>query len=166
MTPDWTTLATPADWEGALRALLAEADGALRAGNAVARDRVKVDLIAFVDESPNAIAGKLDSLALEAVKALSKAGIEGAIADIESRSADLARLTAALDRASGDNAAAASSIRLEWARKSVDSITCAVEALDGLRGSLREGNVDENLATRVEGLLAALKEVRKTIGEG
>ncbi len=166
MTPNWKDLETFDDWADALRSLMDVARAALKAGDAGARARIKKDLIAFVDRSPDWIVKELDSLAGEVIKALGKAAIDDAISDIESRTVDLARLTKAIEAGTAANLQEARRIRLERARKTVDSITQTVGSLSDLKASLESGAKDDAIRTDIETLIESLQSLRNTVENG
>lgn len=160
MSIDWDSLKDFKDWSGALRGLLDEAREALKADDIGRRVAAQEQLNAFIDHSPNAVAGKLDEIAGQAIDDLFAGTLQEALASIGKRTAELARYTKEVGAAAADAHRDAASIRLDTARGAVDAITEAIQAMSALRTSLGTDASDEALMKEIDRAIAAVQKLR------
>jgi hypothetical protein len=149
-------------WRRKLEELLREAEQA--AQDEERRFAVADRLEAFVRNSgPQSEAiDRLDDVAVGTVRALMMQTINERIAELASRSVELARVTKTIQGTAATAGAAADSIRLTRTRAVVDSLTRSVEAVTALRAIIDSG-ADADLVAQVEAGLAALQELRGAV---
>lgn len=102
-------------------------------------------------------------VAHEAIKDLGKADINEAITGIENRTVELIRLTKSVQSIAEDAEDVASSLRLEKARRVVDSSTNVVNAIKELRTELDSTGRDKKLETLASTSIKAVQDLRATI---
>ena len=163
MSINWEELQTYEDWADTLKDLLDNARKALEKNDAAVRGATKRELITFVDESPNWLIRNLDDMAHEAIKDLGKADINEAITAIENRTVDLIRLTKSVKRIAEDAEEAASSLRLEKARRVADSSTNLVNAIKELRNELDSTGKDKKLENLGSAAIKAVQDLRAAV---
>lgn len=163
MSINWEGLQTYEDWADTLKDLLENARKALEKDDAAARGAAKRELITFIDQSPNWLIRNLDDVAHEAIKDLGKADISEAITSIENRTVELIRLTKSMKSIAEDAEEAASSLRLEKARRVVDSSTSVVNAINELRNELDSTGNDKKLETLATAAIKAVQNLRGAV---
>ena len=163
MSISWEGLQTYEDWADTLKDLLENARKAIEKDDAAARGAAKRELITFIDESPNWLIRNLDDVAHEAIKDLGKGDISEAITSIENRTVELIRLTKSMKSIAEDAEEAAGSLRLEKARRVVDSSTNVVNAIKELRNELDSTGKDKKLETLANAAIKAVQDLRGAV---
>jgi len=136
------------------------ARAALDSGDVSKRGTAKRALIAFVDSSPNFLARELDDIAADAIRALGALDLEAAMASLDTRTAELIRLTKDATDQARANVESAKSIRLTKVRKVVDSVTGTIGQLRALHDELT-GTGDPNEQTVVDLVGKTIASIQK-----
>lgn len=162
---NWNNLNTYADWAGALQTLLNNAHDAVAGGDVDKKQAAQKNLKDFIDNCASPVKAKeLDTIASEAIGDIFAATLDQAMAGIGSRTAELANMTkdvnAITDAANSD----AASIRLDAARKVVDTTVQVVQALTTLKQQLDATQPDDKkVADSITTLITAIQAVRNQV---
>lgn len=161
---EWDGIRGVDGWRQKLQALAGEAKTLALSDDLEKRFALCDRLNAFIAHSrPNSKAIQaLDEIAADLATSLMQATVEERLQALAERGAELALLTKELEGRAAAAAASAQSIRLERARKAVDSVTETVNSLKELRRLLGSGD-DAELARGVEQAINTLQRVRNAI---
>jgi hypothetical protein len=159
---EFDTIDSVDGWRRKLEELLREAEQAAR--DEERRFAVAARLREFVRNSGPQVDAivRLDDVAAGTVRALMSRTIDERLAELASRSVELARLSKTIEATAADAGAAAGSILLVRTRAVVDSLTRSVEAVTALRAIIDSGG-EADLVAQVEAGLAALQELRGAV---
>ena len=159
---EFDTIDSVDGWRRKLEELLREAEQAAR--DEERRFAVAARLREFVRNSGPQVDAivRLDDVAAGTVRALMGRTIDERLAELASRSVELARLSKTIEATAADAGAAAGSILLVRTRAVVDSLTRSVEAVTALRAIIDSGGAAD-LVAQVEAGLAALQELRGAV---
>jgi hypothetical protein len=159
MNTDFDSLETFEDWSNLLEALLVRAKDALQSGNAQQKSDVQRDLGAFIDNSPNKIAGQLDDMARKTINDILDTAINQALGNIEARTSELALHVKTINAVTEAAERRAKSIRLESARGVIDSTGAAIRSLTDLRQALNDTSDDKLVADKIDEAVKAINDL-------
>lgn len=161
---EWDGIRGVDGWRQKLHALADEARALALTDDLEKRFALCDRLNAFIARSRpnNKSIQALDEIAADLATSLMQATVEERLQALAERGAELALLTKELEGRAAAAAASAQSIRLERARKAVDSLTETVNSLKELRRLLGSGD-DAELAKGVEQAINTLQRVRNAI---
>src|ERR1044071_9329147 len=141
-----------------LQTLLAQAHDAVVAGDLQKKVSAQKALLDFINHCASPMSNQLDEIATEAINNIFETTLEKALAELGSRTAELANLTKSINSVSDAANRDASLIRLDLARKVVDASVEAVDALNSLRQSLDSGQPNEKqLADSITALVSTIQ---------
>ncbi len=167
MTTDrWDQIRGLDGWQRKLQELLDAATQVAANDDLSQRLGVHRRLSDFIANSPDTIdgVGDLDIIARSAMRQLLLATVSERLGGISDRTADLALLTKQFSRAAADARTAASSIRLERAKRVVDGSTQLIADLSALRESVGQLEDDpDKVAERIERVISAVQTLRTEV---
>lgn len=158
MSRNWDEIEGFAGWAAVLRELLDTAAAAIQSDAIANRVEVQKELNQFIDNSPDAIAKPLDELARKAIGDLFLKTSEESLAAIASRSTELVTLTKTIKAITADAKKDVASIRLQIAKRVIDSLSETVVAANALRATLADAGADKDVAEAID---RTLKEAQK-----
>jgi hypothetical protein len=152
------------DCSNLLQTLLNQAHDAVTDGDVQKKVAAQKSLKDFIDNCVSPKADELDDIATQAINNIFEATLDKALAEIGSRTAELASLTKSINAVTDAANRDAASIRLDRARKVIDTTLGAVDALKNLRQSLKSDQPDERqLADSITALINTIQSVRNQI---
>ena len=162
---NWNELNTYGDWAGVLDRLLTDAHDAVAADDRDQKRDAQRALKEFIDNCASPVkASELDEIATQAINNIFEATLDKAMAEIGSRTAELANLTKEIKVVTDTANKDAASIRLEKARQVVSSTVQAIEALKDLRQSLKSNQPDEKkLSDGIIVLIGSIQTIRNQV---
>ena len=162
---NWDTLNTYQDWADALDAILTKAHDAIAVNNVPNKLAAQRQLKAFIDNCSAPVkARELDDIATAAIHNIFEDTLEKAMAEIGSRTAELAALTKRINAVTDDANQDAAILRLEKARMVVDTTLQTVAALNTLKQTLKTEQPDEKqLADSIATLVGTIQTVRNQV---
>lgn len=159
MNIDFDSLETLDDWSEALQQILGGARTALQSGNVQNRVAVQELLAEFIGKSPNRIASALDDIARKAMDDMLDKAVEEALVGLSSRTADLALHAKAVSEIASSAEVKAASIRLEKAKRVIDSATSAIVSLHDLRQTLGDAASDQTVVGKIDKAVKVIQEL-------
>jgi hypothetical protein len=178
MASEFDSIKGLAGWRSKLDELLATARKEAQKDDLDARLAMADRLTEFIVRNPPALPedpasaeyDEMDRVAHECHDALLLAAVQQRVAAIMSRTAELAAIRKKFDNETTANQQSAASIRLEKARKVVESTTAAVSAMTDLKNELDKainaGAADadiKQLAKQVGTVIEKLQDVRTSV---
>ena len=178
MATEFDKIKTIAGWRAKLDELLKAARSAAKVDDLDARLEVADRLTQFIICNPPALADDpataeyddMDGIAKDTHDALLLATIEERVTGIVSKTAELAALRKKVEGRTNANLEAAASIRLEKARRVVDSTTAAVSAMIDLKKEVEHTSASgvENadlaaLAKQLESVITQVQTLRQDV---
>jgi hypothetical protein len=158
---NWNTFE---DCSNLLQTLLSQAHDAVVDGDVQKKVAAQKSLREFIDHCVSPKADELDDIATQAINNIFEATLDKALAEIGSRTAELASLTKAVKTVTDAANSNADLIRLDQARKVIDTTVGAVDALKNLRQSLKSDQPDEQaLADSITTLIISIQTVRNQV---
>jgi hypothetical protein len=158
---NWNTFE---DCSNLLQTLLQQARDAVTSGDLQKKKAAQQALLNFVNNCVSPKADDLDDIANQTINNIFEVTLDKALAEIGSRTAELASLTKSLQTVAATANSNAALIRLDQARKVMDSTVGAVDALKNLRQSLRSDQPDEQqLADSITTLINSIQTVRNQV---
>src|SRR5450432_2023196 len=149
---------TFSDWSQALHGILDDAQAVLKKGGDI--DSVFADLKQFIVDSDDTINGvaELDAVARQAMRDLVTNAVADSVADMVSRSADVAGLEKTFSTQGASNNSIAAGLRLEKVRAVLDSSTQTIASLKALAETLPSATDKdaEKVAGQIEDVIDAL----------
>jgi len=162
---NWNVLKTYKEWSGKLSELLAQAHDAIAAKDVDKKLEAQRALNEFIDNCASPVKGKeLDDIASRAIGNLFEATLDQCMAEMGKRTAELTALTKDIAAVTDAANASAANIRLDSARKVIDTTVQAVEALKSLKQQLDSAQPDEKqLADTISTLITSIQTVRNQV---
>lgn len=158
---NWNTFE---DCANLLQTLLNQAHDAVADGDVPKKVAAQKSLRGFIDNCVSSKSDEMDDIATQAINNIFEATLDKALAEIGSRTAELAGLTKSLKTVTGAANSTAALIRLDQARKVIDTTVGAVDALKSLRQSLKSNQPDEKqLADSITTLINSIQTVRNQV---
>lgn len=161
---NWSEISGFGGWANALDECISALLNAFQAKDTSLKEAAIANLRDYIKHSPNDIAGPLDDLALATVlSAVAKDWGEG-IVDLQSRSAELSKLTKQLNSIVAANHLSAESIRLTRIRSVIDHSTEAIRSFSDLKDDLAsKGEGVDSLASKVDAAIKAVQTLRNEV---
>jgi len=152
------------DCSNLLQTLLAPAHDAVAQDDLQKKVVAQKGLLDFINNCASPKANDLDDIATQAINNIFEVTLTKALAEIGSRTAELATLTKSIKSVTDVANRDAATIRLDQARKVIDSTVEAVDALKNLRQSLKSNQPDEKtLADSIATLINSIQTVRNQV---
>ncbi len=154
------------EWRAKLMELLDAAEDAAEQEDWPPRREASKRLKQFIlRSSPNtAEILALDRIATEARTDLLLATIDERLASIANRQAELVRLSKSMAEVTEASLESAASIRLERARRVVDSLTGTIERLREFKSTLEAGTA-EDVPANIDALIESIRDLRGRIDD-
>ena len=161
---EWDNIQGLDGWKMKLAELLREAETVAQKAEIEPRLTLNARLTEFIiNSSPNTPEiMALDAIAEKARAGLMRSAIEERLEVISTGTGELARLTKEFQARAASADASAASIRLERARRVVDSLTESVRAVKEFRGVLESGK-DDDLAKSLDRIVSSIQKLRSDI---
>lgn len=161
---EWDNIEGLDGWSAKLEELLEEAEQAAQRPDLESRlvlnHRFTEFIVKSTPNTPEIVA--LDAIAEQTRAGLMRSTIEERLEAISARTAELARLTKKFRAQAEVAQASAASIRLERARRVVDSLTESIRALKDFRGMLEAGTEDD-LTKSIERVVSSIQKLRSEV---
>ena len=159
MSRNWDTLDGFEDWADVLAELMENAAHAVQGGSARDKASVQKELNEFVRRSPNSFSAPLDAVARATVQDIFVKTATDAVASISTRTAELNQLVKSVNEVTQKAQDDAASIRLESAKRVINSITDSVRNLADLRQVLSNTGADKLVAGQIDKAVTAINKL-------
>ena len=142
-------------WANRLNEILGRAQTALEDKDVAARVAVQKELGAFINQSPDLVAGQLDEIALKTINDIMFKTWDDCLLAVSQRTAELEKHVEVVQAITNTAVKDAASIKLMSARNAVDSAKKAVDALVALQNNM--GGSPADVAGQVQAAIDALQ---------
>ena len=159
MSRNWDALESFEDWADVLAGLMEQAAQVMQGGTAKAKAAVQKELNEFVRHSPNSFSAPLDTIARGAVQDIFVMTAAQAVASIASRSAELNQLVKSIKEVTRQAQDDAASIRLDSAKRAINSVTDTIRSLGDLRQTLSNSGADKLVAGEIDAAVSAINKL-------